>query len=101
MSRTPQGSRKKSVTKPSAAQIAAQSVAEWHAGFLSSSSAYVWPDSEAPDDVLERVQDALQREHIAKHGPLKDEVRLMLAQEAGYLLGVQVGLRLRAEGGAR
>lgn len=48
------------------------------------------------------VQDAVMREYVRDHGPVKpgeDLVDRMCAQEAGYLIGVQVGLRLR--GGVR
>ena len=56
------------------------------------------------DASFEAVFEALKREHIAQHGPIKpdqDSVEIDLGIEAGYLIGVQVGLRLREPGGAR
>lgn len=55
---------------------------------------------------FEAIEDALEAAFVKEHGqPLAaDEgliLRIIRAREAGYLVGVQMGLRLRAAGGAR
>ena len=53
------------------------------------------------EDLITEVNDAIEREHIQKHGPIEpdeDIAREILGREAGYLVGVQVGLRLRRAG---
>lgn len=51
---------------------------------------------------FDEVQDAVKADYVRTHGPVTDSDDLvdeMCAQEAGYLIGVQVGVRLRAGGG--
>lgn len=95
-------SRKKSNTDPRA--LAVTAVQDWYNELITSSCA----TSEGQDasSTLEyqfaAVQEALEAEYIREHAPDRtstDEDRAMLseicAREAGYLIGVQVGLRLR------
>ena len=57
------------------------------------------------DDVLSEITDALLAADVKRHGPARNEedaafTRQQMALEAGYLVGVRVGLRLRQTGGA-
>jgi hypothetical protein len=92
----------------SAAELAAQRVAEWYASLLYSNGALLQGHAYqiSFDHVFTEVQEALTREYVAECShmgdPDEDIVAVTnLAQEAGYLIGLQVGLRLRADGGAR
>lgn len=54
------------------------------------------------DQAFIETQDAVKAAYVREHGPIKDGDDLVdeqCAQEAGYLVGVQVGLRLRSVGG--
>jgi hypothetical protein len=54
------------------------------------------------DAVFEEVSDLLEAEHVKQHGPIKrddDLTRWAIGMEAGYIVGVQIGMRLA--GGAR
>ena len=81
-------------------QMAVEAVQKWHGSLIDgpeahySGSVYQVTLDQAFDDVT----DALEAEHVADHGPItpdQDAVREMLGRSAGYLIGVQVGLRLR------
>ena len=47
--------------------------------------------------VFSRVLEALERQWVKEHGPIEegDVTRDWLERQCGYLVGVQVGLRLR------
>lgn len=54
------------------------------------------------ESAFDDVTAALEAEHIAQFGPIEpndDVVMEMIGRETGYLVGVQVGLRLREKGG--
>lgn len=56
------------------------------------------------DQIIGEVADAFEKAHVREHGPIQDhdtEEYVVFGQRAGYLVGVQVGLRLRTAGGAR
>jgi hypothetical protein len=78
--------------------LAARVVGEWFESVLATREVFTVGSihSRLTETAFEQVQDAVERAHIAAHGPVSDEAEHeMIAMEAGYLLGVQVGLRLR------
>jgi hypothetical protein len=78
--------------------LAARLVDDWFESLLATREVFTVGSihSRLTETAFEQVQDAVERAHVAGHGPLSDDVEHeMIAMEAGYLLGVQVGLRLR------
>jgi hypothetical protein len=48
------------------------------------------------ESLFDRLQEALEAEHSKEYGPITDAAgHTLMARETGYLIGVQVGLRLR------
>jgi hypothetical protein len=58
-------------------------------------------ETRIPLDVIDRIEKALIAEYVAQGGkePKEDGDYELFAQQAGFLIGVAVGRRLRAEGG--
>jgi hypothetical protein len=76
-------------------RIAEKIVADWFAGLLESTDGFVNPSHD--EAVIDAVANALEAQHVGLHGPIDPDsgIMEMLEREAGYLVGVQVGLRLR------
>ena len=86
-------------SKATPTQIAAESVRAFFADFMSSTDG---PDADVIDNAIGAVMEALTAEHEKANGRIGDSdhgVRELLVTEVGYLVGVQVGLRLA--GGVR
>ena len=52
------------------------------------------------DGALEEIINLLEAEHVKQHGPITSDADVtyeMIGRETGYLVGVQVGLRLRGD----
>ncbi len=82
--------------------LAAKRVQEWFDNIVSTADALATSDFESEvllGNAFIEVQEILRREHDEAHGPPEPTsvavVDGMMAREAGYLIGVQVGLRLR------
>lgn len=98
----PKATKKPEARQPEARQIAAEAVQMWCNSFtrtwLSHLDGHV--SQRSLGDVFDVVERALKDEYVAKYGPVDaedpdyegDEI---FAREAGYLIGVQVGMRLR------
>lgn len=89
-------------------KLAVEMVQEWYESLLASGEAHTHGSiyQVTLDNGFIAVQEALEAEHEKEHGkmpPPEDGSveREIIAQEAGYLIGVQVGLRLRSAGGGR
>lgn len=89
-------------------QIAREAVEEWHSTVIEdrdalyTSSHAASTSSRRIDSAFDAIENFLEAEHVKGHGPIEpddDLQRVMFGRDAGYLIGVQVGLRLR--GGAR
>ena len=81
-------------TPPTPAELAERSVREFFDTLVGDP---LVQDAEALDTTIGEVAEALIREHLANGGnPIDGGVsdRELFAQHAGYLVGVQVGLRL-------
>jgi hypothetical protein len=51
------------------------------------------------DDAMEQVSDLLEAQHVRDHGPIKPDAEALhelIGRRTGYIVGVQVGLRLRS-----
>jgi len=96
------------VQATSARQHATQAVSEYFNAMLADREFFplsgIADNGSQPSlgDVFEEVSNILEAEYVREHGPITDDQDVVLWQiglAAGYLVGVQVGLRLR--GGAR
>lgn len=86
--------------KKTAARLAEDLVRE-HFSVMVTSLDGLGSDWEDADGLFAEVGNALEREWVALHGPIKDGdgmTHRMLQRECGYLVGVQVGLHLRRGG---
>jgi hypothetical protein len=98
---------KKSRPKQSPSKLAAQCVDEWYDSLLQSSESLMVGSvfQVTLESAFNKVLQSCLQMHIAEHGPITEDVEgateQICAQEAGYLIGVQVGLRLRLGGGVR
>lgn len=90
----------KASKSPDPRQMAVDAVEKWFTGLLSTSDAVTDAGNQPTlESAFDEVTAALEFEHVAQHGPItpdQDVVMEMIGREAGYLIGVQVGLRLRA-----
>jgi hypothetical protein len=91
-------------------QLAAHYARDWFAQLLETKEAFsagsVYQAGEGLENGFAAVQKALECEDIKIHGePRKDDERSVrqerCAGEAGYLIGLQIGLRLRNVDGGR
>ena len=87
-------SKKKQIL--SSNQVAVEAVERW---FQHVTSTFYESDGEGKlIEAFDAVSQALEAEYVAQHGPIADDDtgrESLLDQEAGYMVGVQVGLRLR------
>lgn len=92
--------------KETAASLAVALVSQWFDELSTVCMAPGYGGEDALDQAHIAVQEKCLDEHIAENGKPKDEEDKatydeIAAARAGYLIGVQVGLRLRTAGGAR
>ena len=89
---------KKPSKQRTAQALAIELVQKWFDDLMTSRDVLAFPDD--GQFSFEDIEKALTREHEIEHGkirPDQDLIPLEIASEAGYLVGVQVGLRLRGE----
>lgn len=89
-----------------AVEIAERGVDRWFNSVITSSRAHQHGSvfQFLLEETFEAVSEALHREHVADHGKIErtdHDTPRVLAMEAGYLVGVQVGLRIRVENRGR
>jgi hypothetical protein len=82
-------------------QIAAAAVEQWFHDVVGSTDALTSADYDENGLIAEaydEIERLLEAEYVRQHGPIKPEdntALVVFAREAGHLIGVQVGLRLR------
>jgi hypothetical protein len=100
MSKNPSSTpRKKTSSSKDPHQIARAAVDRYFAAMVDSRDFFLGEQNDAIEKVCEEVYEILEAGTTID--PSDDLIRWALALDAGYLVGVNVGLRLRNIGGAR
>ena len=83
-------------------EIATAAVQRWFTDMVGSGDTLTSGDYDVSGPIsqaYEEIELILEDRHVQQYGPIRpdqDLTRLMFGRESGYLVGVQVGLRLRA-----
>jgi hypothetical protein len=86
----------RAVANKTPVQIAADGVENYFRAIMTTRDAVISGLTDIDlDDVFRHVECAIERDYVAEHGPSKDDWSATFAADAAYLVGVQVGLRLR------